>query len=403
MRIAYLVTAYPEVSHTFIRREILELERLGNFVARISIRSPTSRLVDPRDQAELTLTHYIVDSPAPVLIATLRVLALRPLRFAQALSRTIRMAGRSDRGLFRHFAYLAEACRVLEILEQEGIEHLHVHFGTNSATVGLLTRELGGPPWSFTAHGPDEFDAPVALSLRDKVASARDVVAVSTFGAAQLMRWSDPTDWGRILTVRCTVGSDFDGGVQPIDPASKTFVTVGRLSAQKGQLLLLEAFAALLQQGESALLVIVGDGELRARIEARIAALGIGESVRVTGWMRGDEVRAQLLACRALVMASFAEGLPVAIMEAFAAGRPVIATHISGIPELVEPGRSGWLVPAGDRHGLTEAMREALAAPTHALDEMAKRGASRVKERHDTAREVSVLLERWANAPGARS
>jgi colanic acid/amylovoran biosynthesis glycosyltransferase len=400
MRIAYLVTAYPEVSHTFIRREILELERLGHSVLRLSIRRPTSHLVDALDLSEYDKTHYLLARPAALALATARALLLNPLRFGRALAKTLALARRSARGLVRHFAYLAEACLVRDLLRRERCEHLHVHFGTNAAAVGLLSHALGGPPWSFTAHGPDEFDAPLSLSLADKVADAAFTVAISHFAAAQLRRWSRPEDWERIAIVHCTIGAEFEKPAGPIPSSSRAFVSVGRLSAQKGQLLLIDAFAELIASGADARLVLAGDGELRAAVQKRIDERGLAQHVSIAGWVTSDQIRALLGASRALVLPSFAEGLPVVIMEAFALGRPVITTFVAGIPELVEAGKSGWLVPAGTIEPLVAALREALDAPIETLEAMGAAGRLQVLARHSTAREVQVLLEQIARSAG---
>jgi glycosyltransferase involved in cell wall biosynthesis len=401
MRLAYLTTAYPEVSHTFIRREIRELERRGHEVLRLSVRRPTSRLVDPRDVEEAPRTHYLLAQPLALARATLAALA-HPRAFARAFATALRLSRRSDRGLLRHLAYLAEACLVRELLRRDASEHLHVHFGTNAAAVALLARQLGGPPFSVTVHGPDEFDAPVALSLGDKVHDAAFTVAISHFASAQLRRWSAPADWPRIAIVHCTVGDEFEKPADPIPEDSNSFVCVGRLSAQKGQLLLIDAFAQLVAEGADARLVLAGDGDLRDAIEARIAQHGLGERVTITGWVSGEEVRALLASSRALVLPSFAEGLPVVIMEAFALGRPVVTSYVAGIPELVEPGRSGWLVPAGAREPLVAALGEVLAAPVARLAEMGAVGRERVLRDHTAPAQVAVLesLFRAHGEPG---
>jgi glycosyltransferase involved in cell wall biosynthesis len=398
MNLAYLVTAHPEVSHTFVRREILELERRGHRVLRLSVRPPVSRLVDERDLAERTKTFYLLDHKARLARAAARTALFRPLRFLRALATTLRMARRSDRGLVRHLAYLVEACLVVERLDAEGCEHLHIHFGTNVAAVGLLARALGGPTWSFPAHGPDEFDAPVALSLADKVASAAFTVTISHFGSGQLRRWTRPEHWERIAIVRCTIGEEFEKPAGPIPRDSRTLVSVGRLSAQKGQLVLIDAFAELVAAGENARLVLAGDGELRAQCEARIAQHGLGKAVTITGWITSEEVREWLGRARALVLPSFAEGLPVVIMEAFALGRPVLSSFVAGIPELVEPGKNGWLVPAGDPAALVAALREVLATPIETAEAMGAHGRERVLARHSTRTEVARLAELFASA-----
>ncbi|MGH9887667.1 MAG: glycosyltransferase family 4 protein, partial [bacterium] len=341
MRLAYLTTAYPEVSHTFIRREIQELERRGHSLLRIAVRAGSSALVDPRDLAEKPRTVCLLERPFAVVRATLAALLSRPVRFARALAASRRMSRASDRGLVRHLAYLAEACLAREILTQNGVEHVHVHFGTNAAAVGRLAWILGGPAYSLTVHGPDEFDAPIGLSLGAKVADSRFTVAISDFCAAQLRRWVAPEHWRKLAVVHCTIGDEFEKPATRIPASSKSFVCVGRLSAQKGQLFLLDAFAELVRAGHDAELVLAGDGELRPEIERRIAADDLRGRVRLTGWVTAEQVRELLQQARALVLPSFAEGLPVVIMESLALARPVITTFVAAIPELVEPGRSG--------------------------------------------------------------
>jgi glycosyltransferase involved in cell wall biosynthesis len=157
--------------------------------------------------------------------------------------------------------------------------------------------------------------------------------------------------------------------------------------------LLLEAAARLKKAGMVFQLTLLGDGPMRGQIEARILELGLGEQVELKGWVSEKAVREALLGSQALVLPSFAEGLPVVIMEAFALGRPVISTFVAGIPELVESGVSGWLVPAGSVDDLVEAMNAVLRAPPAQLKQMGMAGASKVAEEHDASREGSKLAE----------
>ena len=390
LRLVYLTTEYPKVSHSFIRREIVELERRGHQIARVALRVGTA--VDPADLAELARTTPILAAPKSRLVAAAaRVALTRPRCFLRALGVAWRMAGRSERGALRHLAYLVEACALLRLTSAAGFDHVHVHFGTNSAAVARLWRRLGGGSYSMAVHGPDEFDACIGLSLADKVVDSAFTTAISSFGAAQLRRWTPAAQWTKVHVVRCGVGEHLTAAREPIADASRTFVSVGRLSAQKGQMVLLDAFADLRAQGGDARLVLVGDGEMRAEIERRIEVLGLGEHVEITGWASEAAVAAALRSARAFVLPSFAEGLPVVIMEAFAAARPVIATYVAGIPELVRPDENGWLVPAGDARALTAAMRDALASPASRLDAMGEAGRERVFAAHRTESEVDVL------------
>ena len=390
-RIAYLTTQYPSVSHTFIRREIEGLEALGYTILRLSIR-PGSAVVDPADIAEASRTYACLAQPlSALLLAAIRVCATRPAGVLRAAAAAWSMYRRSERGLVRHLAYLLEAGALLPLLRQHGITHVHVHFGTNAAAVARLIRRLGGPGYSMTAHGPDEFDAPIGLSLRDKIREAAFVVGVSSYGAAQLRRWAGPEDWDKIKVVHCTVDTFWLTAPVPIPEGSKMLVSVGRLSAQKGQLVLIDAFARVAEMHPDARLILVGDGEMRAAVEARIARNGLEDRVTIAGWQSGEQVRDHIRAARALVLPSFAEGLPVVIMEALAQERPVISTFVAGIPELVRPGENGWLVPAADGDALASAMLEVLATPEFRLREMGRSGARRVHTAHGIETEVRKL------------
>src|SRR5216683_1451738 len=368
MRIAYLVNQYPKTSHTFIRREILALERAGLEVMRISLRGWDSELVDSLDKLEREQTRYVLrDGALPLILALLRTALFRPLLFAQALALTIRMGRRAERRLPVHLVYLAEACQICFWLHKGTIRHLHAHFGTNSAEVAMLVNILGGPPWSFTVHGPEEFDKPHSIGLPEKIRRSAFVVAISSYGRSQLYRMVDHIYWAKVQVVHCGIDRMFfdDIPVQPV--ALPRFVCVGRLCEQKGQLLLLEAARILKAKGFKFELVLAGDGDMRAQVEAFVGDHKLQSIVRVTGWISSDQVRNELLAARALVLPSFAEGLPVVIMEAMALRRPTISTFVAGIPELVSPGKTGWLVPAGDVDALVIAIESCLATSDEAL------------------------------------
>jgi glycosyltransferase involved in cell wall biosynthesis len=265
----------------------------------------------------------------------------------------------------------------------------------------MLAGSLTGIPYSFTAHGPEEFDRPQFTGLGEKIRRSAFAVAVSSYGRSQMYRWVDERHWPRVRVVHCGIERAFHEVPAVPVPAGPRLVCVGRLCEQKGQLLLIEAVALLAGEGIAFELVLAGDGEMRAQIEARIAACGLGPAVRITGWIGAAQVREEILAARALVLPSFAEGLPVVVMEAMALRRPVLSTYIAGIPELVLPGENGWLVPAGSVDELAAAMKRCLAAPAAELEAMGVRAHARVLERHDADREAARLLGHIRAAAGA--
>jgi glycosyltransferase involved in cell wall biosynthesis len=393
MNVGYLINQYPRVSHSFIRREMAALEQGGVVVHRFSIRPCRDQLADERDRAELPKTTVILDGKLRVLVAALATSLRSPKRFVRALRETLRLHSHSDRGWVAHLAYLAEACVLLGELRRREIQHLHAHFGTNPAAVALLCRLLGGPDYSFTVHGPEEFDKAPLLALDRKIAQAKFVVAISEFGRSQLLRLVQAEQYSKIQVVRCGLDGDLLNATQEPIPNGARLVCIGRLSEQKGHFILLEAAARLAKEGKKFELVLVGGGELREILEQRMQALGLDGSVRITGFVSQERVVEELRAARALVLPSLGEGLPVVIMEAFALGRPVVSTFIAGIPELVTHGHNGWLVPAGSVEALAAALSELLSCPIEKLEKMAAQGKESVRQFHDVHASAHRLVQ----------
>lgn len=392
MRVSYFINQYPKVSHSFIRREILALERQGFEVQRIALRGWNDEVVDGEDIREKSRTQYVLQGGlAALALAVLRQIFYRPGRFLFALCLAWRMGRHADRPTIYHLVYLAEACRLLPWLSASGAQHLHAHFGTNSAEVAMLAHALGGPPFSFTVHGPEEFDKPQFIHLGEKIKRAAFVVAISSYGRSQLYRWVEHAHWPKVKVVHCGLEKAFHEVAAVPLPAAPRFVCVGRLCEQKGQLLLVQAARLLAEQGKDFEIVLAGDGEMRAEVERLIAEYGLQSRIRITGWISSEQVRSELLAARALVLPSFAEGLPVVIMEAMALRRPVLTTYVAGIPELVRPGENGWLFPAGAVEELAEVMADCLAQPVEALQRMGDAAHVRVLARHDIDTEAGKL------------
>lgn len=394
MRVAYFINQYPKVSHSFIRREILALERQGVEVLRIALRGWDEKLVDKDDINEQRITKFVLQGGlVSLLTAVMRQLFASPSRFVSTLVLACKMGRRAERPLVYHLIYLAEACKIVPWIKAFGAEHVHAHFGTNSAEVVMLAKQLGAPKYSFTVHGPEEFDKPQALHLAEKIKQAAFVVAISSFGKSQLFRWLEFNQWAKVKVVHCGLESSFYDATESIIPNRKRLVCVGRLCEQKGQLLLLEAVNQLVKKGTDFELVLAGDGELRPEIEGLIKAYDLGERVRITGWISSDQVKHELLAAGALVLPSFAEGLPVVIMEAMALKRPVLTTYIAGIPELVVDGENGWLFPAGSVECLMQAIEIFINASEQTLMQMGEAGYARVIERHSIDHEAAKLAE----------
>ena len=392
MRIAYFTNQYPATSHTFIRREIQALETLGVTVIRYALWSSSEIPVHIEDREELKKTRYILKaSVSEILRCLVMALARRPIATIKMVGLAIKIGLRSDRGLLRHFAYVVEATMLADWSTHDDVQHLHAHFGTNSAAIAMLASQISGIPYSFTAHGSEEFEKAPLLSLDEKLSRAAFAVCVSSFGRSQLMRWSPADQWSKIVLVHCGVDGSFLDAPLQTPPSAPRFVCVGRLGEHKAQLILVGAVRRLRELGIHCEVVFAGDGPMRRQVEAAIRNASLEHQISITGWIPTERVKAEILASRALVLPSFSENMPVVIMEAMALGRPVISTYIAGIPELVLPEVNGWLVPAGDEVALAEALRQAIAAPDEQMAAMGAAGRARIIKYHDSLNEAKKL------------
>lgn len=393
MTIAYLTSVYGRASDTFIRVEVQELRAREHTVFTYSIRRPEpEHTVSPEVESEQRGTDYILERGLWRLLgATVRAAVASPARFISAARLAWNTRTPGLKALVWQAAYLVEAAYLAGELRRRGVQHLHNHIAQNSASVAMLTSELSGIPYSMTVHGPSIFYEPLRWALPEKIVRSAFTACISDFCRSQCMAFTPADAWGKLHIVRCGLDRTFLDAPAVTVPAVPRLVSVGRLCEAKGQLLLIEAMARLKAEGVRAELVLIGDGPMRAPIEALIDRHRLHEEVKLLGWRDSARVRQELLDARVMVLPSFAEGLPVVLMEALALGRPVITTYIAGIPELVEHGVNGWLVPAGSLDRLVHAIREALATPVEELERMGSAGKRSVELKHSVAREAAKL------------
>ena len=401
MRIGYLINTYPRPSHSFIRREIAAIEAQGVEIHRFAMRGDRAGLHDPADLAEHERTERILEAGGARLLAGLsRQFAASPRQVGQAMQLARQRAGAGESSLSRQIIYMAEGARIAARARDLALTHIHAHFGTNSTRVASYARLLGGPRFSFTVHGPEEFDNIAAQDLGGKLALAEFCATVSSFGRSQMYRWVRPEDWNKVEVIHCGLALERWGDPAPLPRGPLHMVAVGRFAEQKGFGLLMRAFARAWRHNPALRLSLVGDGELRPQIMDRIAAEGMAEAVTLLGWQDEAGVRAAINAAHVLVTPSFAEGLPVVIMEAMACARPVIATYIAGIPELIRPGQEGWLVPAGDADALVDTMLLAALTGHDQLTRMGMAARDRVRARHDINESARRLVGLFSRATG---
>ncbi len=402
--VAWLTGTYVTVSQTFIRREVMALREQGLDVRTFSIRrGGREQLVGPELESEAARTFHVLEAASRLKVALRAhwgVLRRAPGTWARMLGAALRTSVPGLKGRVYGLIYFHEAVVLAAELRRQGVVHLHNHFAMASCTVARLAAPLAGIPWSFTAHGPDEFLEPSRWRLDDKAQEASFVVCISHFACSQMMLHSPRSTWDKFHIVHC--GIEPERYRRPRRPVPDQLVFVGRLVAVKGVPVLLRALALARREKPTLTLALVGDGADRAALEAEVRALGLGDAVTFLGYRNQEQVAEVLAASVALVLPSFAEGLPVVLMEAMATGLPVVSTGITGVPELVEDGVSGRLVPPSDE----EALARALLAATEegAAARMGAAGQAKVTEDFDLRTEAARLakLVAWACTGGPR-
>lgn len=393
-KIAYLTGEYPKVSHTFIQREVTALRAHGADILTCTVRrAKPADVVDDQleEQASTFCILETAKAPHRLIGAHLAALKHAPGRWFSALRLAFRTRQPGVKALLYQLFYFAEAGVLARYLQREGVVHLHNHFGNSSCSVAMLTSEISGIPFSFTEHGPAIFFEPMHWRIDEKIARAKHVISISHFCRSQLMLFSDQSHWHKVKIVHC--------GVQPENYGRKTrtdfgkrILFVGRLDAVKGGPFLLEAFANIKAKHPDATLTIIGDGAARKSLEAQANTLGITDKTTFAGYKTQAEVAAMLEEADMLVLPSFAEGVPVVLMEAMASHIPVIGSRVAGISELVEEGVSGFLTPPGDVETLTDRLDQLLSDPAR-CKQMGQAGRQKVTDDFDIDKEAAWLLQ----------
>jgi colanic acid/amylovoran biosynthesis glycosyltransferase len=388
--VAYLVNRYPEASLTTIRREIDAVGNEGIHVLRFAHRPSAQPLGGDRDDVEIRRTEFLATGGMLALARPLvRTLIMRPLALANALRAVVRLKPLK----IRNFSYLLLACRLKERLAEAGVPLLHVHFAQSSAIVAMLSRCLGGPRWTVTVHGPEDFEPAHRRMLATLATHASAAVAVSEWAADATRRAAAPRPVS-VSVIGMGVDRDFLEPPMPMDPEGP-IVCIARLDPRKGHAVLLEAMDALKASRNCPIVELIGDGPCRQELELEVQRRGLQDRVRFAGWQSEAAVKEMLDRCRFLVLPSLAEGLPVSIMEAFARARPVVASTIAGIPELVEDNRNGLLVRPGDPEALATAISGLLAKSANELFAMGMAGREAVENRHQSAQNATKLVRLW--------
>ena len=391
IRMAYLVSQYPAINHTFILREIRQLRTLGCDLHVISIAAPdrSPERLEADEQEEATRTFYVKpQGVAGALRSHAATVATRPASYLTGLLHAIG-AGRFDpRRTLSHLAYFAEAVIAGHHMKQRALSHVHVHF---SSTVALHLVRVFPVTMSVTIHGPGEFTDPVNFQLAEKVKRASFITAISNFARSQLMRVSGYREWDKIEVAPLGINPEVFAP-RPFRDAPEPFeiICVGRLDPVKAQHILVAAIDRLVREGRNVRLRLVGDGPDRAALETNVAARALDAHVRFEGWLNQERVRELYRQSDIFALASFAEGVPVVLMEAMAMEIPCVATNVNGVAELIRSGTDGLLVAPSDDAELARAIATLMDDPA-VRRRLGEQGRQRVLEKYDLARNTVRL------------
>lgn len=385
------MSQYPAVHHTFILREILELRRLGFDIRVASIRLPDRAFgqLAPDEQSEQQAAFYVKSlGVLGVLAANMRMFFRRPMSYIGALAYALRLAGSNPRAAIFNLAYCAQAAVVADWMRRERLQHVHMHFTT---TVGLFAERMAPIRASATIHGPAEFTDPAGFYLAEKIRHFQLLCAISEYGRSQLMRSSDASQWAKFRVARLGVDPELYVP-RPFrsSPAPFEILFVGRLAPVKGPHILIAALDRLIRDGRSVRIRVVGDGQERAQLERSVTGRGLGAHVVFEGWQNADRVHWFYQQADIFALPSFAEGIPVVLMEAMAMEIPCVTTRITGIPELIRDGVDGLLVTPSSEEELAAAIGRLMDDPG-LRERLGKSARRRILEEYDLRKNVEQL------------
>lgn len=393
MTIAYLTSEYPALSHTFVRREIAHLREQGLTIAPFSIRK--AKISWGED-----VPSVLGQSKAKLLGRALKAAVRNPARVFSTLSLAQRHRVPGLRAWVWSIFHFVEGLALSDMLRAVSAVHLHSHFANSGVTVGMLAAHQAGIPWSLTLHGNSETDYPAGVVLPEKIARARFVSCASWFMQSQGMRIVPPAMWGKFHIVRC--GVSVPAVASPPNPPVRRFCTVGRLTAEKAQSGLITAVRNLSAKGEDVSVRVVGDGPMRGELERSVVDAGLSDRITFLGGLPEETTLQEIASADAFVLPSLIEGLPVVLMEAMAAGKPVIAATMAGIPEMITHERTGLLFDVGNWADL-EAQIERLMHDDALALRIGAAGRERIEREFDIRKAAQPLVALFGSPSSSRT
>ncbi|WP_028581604.1 glycosyltransferase family 4 protein [Desulfogranum japonicum] len=399
-RVAYLCSIYPALSHTFIFREICSLRQEGIEVVTASVNPPPQvDIMTEAEQKEAAETMVMKTlSPLKILSAHLKCFLRSPAGYLRMAFTAVSYLFKGPKSPVKALGYLIEAGILMDWMRENDVEHIHEHFGDSTVLVAMLGKQYGTVRYSFSVHGPDIFYGVESNLLKEKIEGATFVRSISHYCSSQLMRLTSHDLWSNFHIIRCGIDPTVYTG-RPL-PGNDVIqlLCVGRLVPAKGQHILIEACSQLLKRGKRLHLNFVGGGQDLESLQQLSQNLLMTDSVTFAGSMGQDKVRSYYDRADIFVLPSFAEGVPVVLMEAMAKEIPVISTRITGIPELIEHGHDGLLATPGDVNDLA-AQISTLLEDADLRERLGKAGRLKVKQLYNTEKNNRALADIFKQLP----
>jgi colanic acid/amylovoran biosynthesis glycosyltransferase len=399
-RVAYVMSRFPKLTETFILYEILAVEQQGVRVEIYPLLRERTDVMHPEAVPLVARAHFHPFFSWPLILSHLHFLRRRPRAYLGALAALLRGTWRSPRYLTRALALFPKAVYFARQMAADGIQHVHAHFASHPAATAFVIRRLTGIPYSFTAHGSDIHRD--QTMLRQKVAEAAFVVPISEYNRQVILEACRGEYSEKLVVIHCGVDTRlfqpqderFSANGRPGRPFS--LLCIGTLHEVKGQKVLIEACRLLKERQVIFTCHFAGEGPDRDSLAVQASAAGLDDAVHFHGRLTRPEVMAILRTAGVVVAPSVPsrdgrrEGIPVALIEAMAAGRPVVASRLSGIPELVTDMQSGLLAPPGDAAALADAL-ECLYREPDLCRRLAEAGRKKVSVQFDLHQNAAVL------------
>ncbi|TDT72446.1 glycosyltransferase involved in cell wall biosynthesis [Hypnocyclicus thermotrophus] len=398
-KILYLCSEYPALSHTFIDVEVDELSK--NFeIYTSSINYPKNIEKFSDDYVKrLNKTYYIKkENKKNILLIVLKYFIINPLKFINILNYTYNLSVKNGvKNIIKAVGYFIEAILLHNYMKKNNIKHVHIHFANPAATVALIAKEFEGIEYSISVHGPDVFYNVKENLIVEKIKNAKFIRAISYFCQSQLMRESTPDYWDKINIIRCGIDLSKFNNINEFVKEKKendkiNILCVGRIVPSKGQLLLVETVKKVIKKTKNFKVTFIGGGEYLKNLKEKVEKSNLENYIEILGPVNNDKVIKALESSDIFVLPSFAEGVPIVLMEAMSKKIITISTKINGIPELIDDKKDGFLVEASNIDELSELLIEIIKNSDN-YKELKNNARKKIEKKYDIRKNIIKLKE----------